>query len=228
MAWRFLSHRIDETTPLYGDQGHVVIERSRSVRGETCACTSKLALPGHVGTHIDAPRHFDASGACLEDYPADFWRCSSPWLIDCRAEPGAIIGLDDIGDALEAMPPGVDLLLLRTGFEAWRDKDANVYATQGPGVAPEVARWLRRCGQIRIFGIDFISVSSFTNRELGRQTHREFLCADGSGLAPVLLLEDMALSGLAAAPKEVWVVPLRFAEADGAPATVLAAVDTDG
>lgn len=224
MSWIYLSHRLDQATPLYGGGG-VAIERIRRLDDGDTANASALRLPAHAGTHLDAPHHFDAEGKSLDDFPAGFWRCVRPWLIDCPAQPGEILGLARLGEALEAVPPETDLLLLRTGFEAWRDKDPQTYAARGPGLAPEIADWLRRRRQLKILGFDFISVSSFMHREAGRQAHRAFLCAHDSGSAPILLLEDMALARMPGLPAEVWVVPLRFERADGAPVTVLASVD---
>ena len=52
--------------------------------------------------------------------------------------------------------------------------------------------------------MDFISLTSYQNREIGRMAHREFL---GSS-RPLLLIEDMDLSRLFQTPKKVTCLPL--------------------
>jgi arylformamidase len=65
--------------------------------------------------------------------------------------------------------------------------------------------------------MDFISISSLTDRETGRQAHRAFLEKD------ILIIEDMKLGELEDGPvlAEVVCLPLRFVNGDGAPCTIL-------
>ncbi len=223
-TWLYLNHVLSETTPLYGGKGGVRIARVRSiVKGDT-SNESELVLQAHSGTHMDAPRHFDAAGATLDSYAPDFWHATRPCLIEAPCEPGTVLDRSGLGTALDAVPKDCDLLLLRTGAERWRSAQPAVYAKQGPGVAPDVAHWLRRNRKLKFLGMDFISVSSFAHREIGRESHRAFLSPHESGNPPILLVEDMALARLVRAPQLVWVVPLCYTEADGAPVTVLATV----
>lgn len=223
MSWLYLSHVLREGTPLYGGVGRVTIERVRSMAEGDSSNNSGLALPAHAGTHVDAPRHFDPSGAALDDYPPDFWQSSYPFLLEVPSQPKEIIDFSRLRAALETVPIECDLLLLRTGAEAWRSREPARYVEQGPGVAPDVAYWLRRNRRLKFLGMDFISVSSFAHRQIGRDAHQAFLGSLGEGAAaPILLVEDMALSRLERAPRGVWIVPMRYDAADGAPATVLA------
>ena len=59
MSWIYLSHTLNEETPLYNDSGVVLLERKRKIlEGDSCNSTD-LSLPAHSGTHMDAPYHFD-------------------------------------------------------------------------------------------------------------------------------------------------------------------------
>jgi kynurenine formamidase len=222
MSWISLAHPLSETTPLYGGGDRVTIARVRSMAAGQTSNNSELALPAHAGTHIDAPRHFDPTGRTLDSYPADHWHAERPWLIDCVAEAGELLGLARLALDLEAIPLDCDLLLLRTGFEQRRATDPETYSLRGPGLAPEVCDWLRRHRRLRMLGLDFISVSSFSHRDEGRQAHRALLAAHDSGTEPILPVEDMALGRLATAPAESWIIPILFLEADGAPVTAVA------
>lgn len=224
MSWVYLSHVLKESTPLYGGKGKVVIERVRAIaNGDTCNNT-EISMPVHTGTHVDAPFHFDPEGRTLEDYPADYWYVSKPALVNCPAEPGMVLRMEHLKDKLEETSKDIDLLLLRTGAEEWRDTKQKEYCEQGVGLGTDVADWIRSNLNLKFIGLDFISVSSPLHREEGRSTHRALLGKTPSGSEPVMIIEDMALAALTHVPERVWVVPIRFSEADGAMATVLAQV----
>ena len=77
-----------------------------------------------------------------------------------------------------------------------------------------------------MIGFDFVSLSCFQARDLGRRAHRAFLAQRPDGLeevaAPILVIEDMHLAELDVAPRRVVIAPLMYDAADGAPVTVIA------
>ncbi len=214
---------MSDRTPLYGGTGQISIRQERSEASRSVS--SHLSMPGHVGTHIDAPKHFDERGKTLDQFPADFWISHRSMLIDVIVEPGEILELEKVGSQLQSIPHDCDLLLLRTGAEKWRKFDPEVYTKKGPGVGPGIAKWLRRNRRIKFLGLDFISVSSFSHREIGRAAHRELLSTNEEGLPPILPIEDMNLENLKAAPSLAIISPLLFENADGAPVMVLGEVN---
>lgn len=222
MTWIYLSHVLRETTPLYGGAGEIRINPTRSMKRGDTSNNSDLHFPAHAGTHVDAPRHFDPEGMTLDRYPLEYWHAERPWLVDCAADAGELLGLARLGNDVEKIPEDCDLLLLRTGFERWRSRDPEAYSLRGPGLAHDVCDWLRRNRRLKMLGLDFISVSSFAHREEGRRAHRALLAAHDSGAEPLLPVEDMALSRLATVPAELWIIPISFTEADGAPVTAIA------
>ncbi len=224
MSWIYLSHVLSNNTPLYGGNGQVKIERSRTINSGDSSNSSEISLPAHAGTHVDAPYHFDPDGTTLDGYMAEYWFNTKIWLIDVDSKPGEILNLSKIGPKLEMVPENCDLLLLRTGAESWRADNPKLYEKEGPGVGVDVALWLRKNRKLKFLGMDFISTSSFAHRELGREAHRAFLGADMNIAPPIMLVEDMALSKLEHKPNSVWIVPIRFSEADGAPVTVMAQI----
>lgn len=224
MSWVYLSHILTESTPLYGGKGKVKIERVRSISKGDTSNNTEISLSAHAGTHVDAPFHFDPQGKKLEDYPADYWYASKPALVNFPAEPGMILRMEHLEEKLHQIPKDVDLLLLKTGAEEWRNTQQDSYSEQGVGLGTDVASWLRRNLNLKFIGLDFISVSSPLHRQEGRATHKELLGKSSSYGEPIIIIEDMALAVLTSAPEQVWVVPIRFSEADGAMATVLAKV----
>ena len=114
-------------------------------------------------------------------------------------------------------------MLLRSGWSRIRDGDT--YCLSGPGIAPEVARTLReKLLNLRAIGMDWISVSSYADRESGRKTHRVFLDPDGPN-NPVLIIEDMDIPLELDRLKSVIVRPLRVEGIDSAPCTIIGIIE---
>jgi len=214
LVW--LSHIIAENTPLYGGVRDIIrIDRDLSLdSGDSCN-TSILNLHSHAGTHVDAPYHFISNGKTLHEFSPEVWVFNSPVILDVPVTPSGLLTTDALPFP-QSQQRNVDLVLIRTGFERHRSEDS--YWRDGPGLSPKLAEHLRQVyPDIRAIGVDFISISSFRYRDIGREAHRAFL---GRGL---LILEDMALSQIGDCNrlKKVIALPLRFASGDGAPCTVI-------
>jgi kynurenine formamidase len=208
----FLSHILDEKTPIYASKSKVTLERTRQMnKGDVCNEMS-WNFTNHAGTHVDAPRHFVKKGKTVDQYPAEGWVFDKVSLVNLhKVKPGEIITLAGFGK----LARDTQLVLIKTGFERYRGQKA--FWHNGPGLHPELAAWLKKmCPHIRAVGMDIISVSSIQNRELGRAAHREFLGRD------ILLIEDMKLSVLKSVPQKVLVAPVRVKDGDAAPCCVFA------
>ena len=231
------SYPLSKTTPFYGNSQSVSIRPSRSITAGDTANTSHLEFSNHSGTHIDAPYHFDEDGKKITDYTLDFWRCQKVLCIESPSLPEAKeqLGILQFEDALEFVTEGfkktyeqensaleIEAILWKTGWCQRRGEDA--YATAGPGIAAELAEYLReKFPNLRFLGFDLISLSSFANREAGREAHRAFLCHE----RPILPIEDMDLRNLPKkydALQNLLISPLFIQEGDGAPVTVWAEI----
>jgi arylformamidase len=210
----WLSHIIDNETPLYGGQKEGIrIETDKSIdAGDSCN-TSKIQMPVHAGTHVDAPRHFLVDGKCVDAFEAEHWVFRNPFVVSIHVSPGQIIQPEDL---VKGLPKKTDLCLFKTGFEKLRKSDT--YWKNGPGIVPEVAEFLKEsCPGIKAIGMDFISISSLAARDLGRQAHRAFLERD------ILIIEDMKLGEIKKGGElaEVICLPLRVTNGDGAPCSII-------
>ena len=213
--WLRLSHVLTASTPAYGGGAGLVVGPTRMMSsGDSCNAVS-LSFPNHLGSHVDAPRHFVANGRTVDSYGAGEWVFTQPVLLDIPAEPGEILTTTRFAAALGEHNDG-DLLLVRTGFENRREED--VYWAESPAFAADLADFLRgRLPSLSAIGFDTISLSSYRHRDLGRSAHRAFL---GAGLR---VFEDLALAVVPshAALEAVVALPLLFDNADGAPCTVI-------
>jgi len=158
---------------------------------------SSFAASCHVGTHLDAPRHIDATAGGLETIPLE-----------------RLIGLADVVTvtaelvAPEHLPagwsPATARVLLRTDSHP-------LGAPIGPGFAAIDARlvhWLADRG-VLLVGIDTPSVDPFDSH--GLPAHRA-LAARG-----ITWIEGLWLGGVAAGRYELVALPMAIARSEAAP-----------
>jgi len=213
---RFLSYALEESIPVYGKKNiHLDITAVKSLaNGDSCN-TYRFSMENHWGTHIDTPAHFFQDAKTITDYRADFWIFKSPCVIKLSCGKNSVIKLKDIEGRLSKKH---DSLFIKTGFSRFRGKKE--YSFYNPAVSPEVGFYLRnKMPNIRAIGFDFISLGSFQNRDLLRQSHRAFLDPRGKG-RPIVVIEDMDLSSGLFGLKSVLVAPLRIKRIDSAPCVV--------
>lgn len=166
---------------------------------------SRLVMGTHTGTHVDAPLHFfdgrpGADALALE-------------LLIGRAR---VIDLPHRGGITEKHLAGAGLredlrVLLRTPNSAlWNSSDGfhsdYTYITEGG------AKFLVDQG-VKVVGVDYLSVEEF--KKAGAPAHRALL---GAG---VIVIEGLNLSDVDAGQYEMYCLPLRLANGDGAPARVV-------
>lgn len=218
MGFVYLSYELNENTPVYGNGTSLKREEQKDMtQGDSCN-TQVWHLSNHIGTHVDAPRHFSKKGKSLDQYPADFWVCHHICLLELPAVTARqILGKHHFMDF--DIPKNTDLLLIQTGF--WKKRGQREYMLENPGFDPDLADFFRsKCPELKMIGFDGISLSSFASRDIGRKSHTAFLDHD----APILIVEDMDLSGLdkKSSVHQVMVCPIRVEGSDAAPCTVIA------
>jgi arylformamidase len=162
----YLSYSLSSRTPLFGNgRGIKLVDDKQQRSGDSCN-TMNWAFPDHAGTHIDAPLHFSINGKSISDYPAEFWFFNSVEIVDisehvCDAQ---LIEPDIFPNFVNQSP---DLVLLKTGYGKRRESDS--YTISPPGVSENVAYWIRdHYPNVRVVGMDLISVSSFAIRSAGK------------------------------------------------------------
>ena len=215
----FLSHVIHGDTPMYADEGAFSRTMLKSIHDGDTANSERWSMNNHTGTHIDCPRHFYKGAKSLTDFAAEFFIVDRAFHVDLAdlCSPGLVFTPSHF--ETRSIPPDIQALLLKTGFESYRGD--RVYWEEGPGYAEELADYFRRrFKQLRFFGFDSISLTSLQNRPLGKRAHLAFLGGD----APILPIEDMHLADLASASRirRLTVAPLQVDQADGSPVTVIA------
>jgi len=216
MMYQFLSHIYTRKQPAYGGTAEVKIDQIKSINAGDTSNVSQFIMQNHWGTHVDGPNHFFENGKKIVDYPPEFWFFAKPQVIEVKLNQGEILAP---GNWLNSIRRDTDILLFQSGWCKRRNDKS--YTTENPGIHPDVGFYLRKnFPNLRMIGIDWISLSSYLDRELGREAHRAFLDPKGAN-KPILIIEDMDLSGNFDRLAAVWVVPIRMGQLDSAPCTVI-------
>ncbi len=217
MKTLFLSHFLEENTPGYGGSSGVKIRHVSKISEGASSNSQEWTLSNHIGTHIDLPAHFDDKGERLETFSSDDWVFTRPYLINISPKEGEILFPDE---TFQKIPLDTDFLIIKTGFQKYRNE--TLYWQNNPGLSPELGQWLRKeRPNLKCLGFDFISITSYSNRPLGRIAHKSFLGVDEKTKS-LRVIEDMNLASLTSTPKQVVVAPLMIKNADGTQVTVVA------
>lgn len=152
---------IDLTLVLGGDQitpvpGLIGVETSPLQTHQSHArSNTKLTMPTHIGTHVDAPYHFIESGTTLENVPLEKF-IGPGLLLDLRetSKSKTAISLQDIDSALDGKIINPEqILILFTGWTSLKSGAAEYYS-DGPYLSNEAANYLVK-QNIKSVAIDF-------------------------------------------------------------------------
>jgi kynurenine formamidase len=230
-----LSHPFDAQTIYWPTEEGFKLEKEQAGvtdKGYYYA-SNKFSAPEHGGTHIDAPRHFSASGNTLDQVPLE-QLMGNAILIDvtrqCDANRDYLISVDDFNtwEKQHGQIPDGAIVLLRTGFaKYWPDRvkymgtdergAAAVAKLHFPGLSPDAARWITASRSIKAIGLDTPSI------DYGQSTLFES--------HQVLFAKNIPafenLGDLSALPAEgffVIAMPMKIAAGSGGPLRVAAFV----
>ena len=215
---QYLSYIIDEQTPTYGNRDSVKLIKKSSLANDEPANNTHIQTTTHVGTHVDMPYHFFEDGQTIRDFEASFWFFTNPLFVEIT--PKDFVVHDELINKLTPIDnkSRYDILIVKTGM--CNKRDHSDFGEKNVGFAPEISDYLRNnFPNVRIFGFDSVSVSSFQARMIGREAHRAFL----NPKHPIILLEDMDLKDITnnTVINELIISPLRISQSDGIPVTIM-------
>lgn len=213
MEIRDLSLAVDEETsvppklPTFR-QGRVVRHEESNYESDFMATTT------HIGTHMDAPYHFDSEGRKIGDIPLEETiRPTKRADVRGVAAAEAEITLDQVETALPAPVEEGEFLFVHTG---WADEHAGTQAFYGenPYYAEEIAEYVVETGARGL-----ITDAAIDPGDEGYRNHYTLLEAD-----KVIVENVVNCEGL---PEQfrTYVVPMRLADGDGAPARVFVVLE---
>jgi len=202
---------IDISAPIYSGMVHwpdnpaVRIERMQDLSHGDTANVSKIEMGAHTGTHMDAPRHFLADGAGLDEMPLD--ATIGPARVIRIEHPQAILPAELEGHNLQAG----ERVLFRTqnSEHCW---NTDQFIEDFVYISAAAAQFIVD-RQVRMVGVDYLSVGGFVHD--GVETHQILLSAG------IWLIEGLNLAAVEPGAYELVCLPLRIVGADGAPARAI-------
>ena len=158
----------------------------------------KMTTSIHMGTHIDAPFHFDDNGLKVLDLPIDLY-IGRALVID-------VSGHESIGkEELESIDfGGAERILLKTGSRS----DLTVFPEVFTYLRADIGPLLKERG-VRLIGVDTPSVDPETSKLV--DAHHSL---NNNG---VMILENIVLETVEPGDYELIALPLPLADADGSP-----------
>ena len=231
--WVDLTHSFGADTIFWPTEKGFQFDRGNN--GQTAKgyyyAANRFTTAEHGGTHLDAPRHFSATGQTAEEIPIDRF-VGEAVVIDVRSKCDANPIYEITADDLVAWEGAhrrqlVDVIvLLETGWASrWPDREAylgtDLHGAEGvahlqfPGLAPDAARWLAAHRRVKAIGIDTASIDH------GPSTHfvsHQVLCG-----ANIPVIENVAaLDSVPATGAFVVALPMKIAGGSGGPVRIIA------
>ncbi|EOS58227.1 hypothetical protein C814_02413 [Anaerotruncus sp. G3(2012)] len=221
--YRRLSYTLNVRDHAFPGAPTMRIEPFESMQKGDRLNTYNVTLFNHFGTHMDGPNHFNGQGRQLYELELSTFIFEKPLLVDIPKGRGELVEPEELMRFDEAIR-AADLLLVRSGSSAMRASDNRAYSEEGPAISARAAELIvERYQNLKAVGMDWISLSSPLHLEDGIRAHQIML--GKTGAEPVLIIEDIDLSGLDPDTLEtVFALPLFIEGIDSAPVTILAKI----
>jgi len=205
---------IDLTINLSNDIKGVEISQARTLV-EDGWNASWYKIYSHVGTHMDAPFHFEVSDVTIDQIPVG--RFITPaWIVDATdTGPQGMIELRHLGVLLAEFNPG-ESLIIKTGWSSKLGTDE--YRDELPRISVEFAEWCVE-NQVNILAVEPPSVADVNDLPEVTMIHEILLGGN------VIIVEGLTnLDQISKAKVTLIAMPLKIKNGDGAPARVVAII----
>lgn len=172
-----------------------------------------LHLYSHVGTHMDAPLHFNVTEQTIDTIPPERL-ITKAWVVHLKdVQPNSLITIADIEPIADKIQKG-DSVLLHTG---WSKKlHTPAYRDKLPRISEALAHWFGK-KEIGLLGVEPPSVADVNNLEEVTKIHTILMKND------IIIVEGLTnLDQLTKDHVTLISLPLKVENGDGAPARILA------
>jgi len=207
VGWIDVTATLDPArTPVYQGDAPMKFDFLKDMRKGDKFTLSVYSMGAHSGTHIDAPMHFIANGAPIDQVPLTAL-VGSARIIDIPVSVQAI----DAAELNRHDWKGTTRVLFRTRstLRGWMD---SAFHKDFAYIAPDAAQLLADAGVVLV-GVDYISAEQFGAP--APRTHQILL---GKGIP---IVEGLDLRAVQAGDYDLIVLPLKVRGHEGAPARAI-------
>ncbi|XP_010057249.2 cyclase-like protein 2 [Eucalyptus grandis] len=205
-----ISHRLTSDMPSWESEDGLgqFLRLAASMKNGSLANGSEMKLPVHTGTHVDAPGHvfdhyFDAG---FDVDTLDLAVLNGPaLLVDVPRDKNLTA---EVMESLH-IPKGVRRVLFRTLNTDRRLMYKKAFDTSYVGFMRDGAKWLVENTDIKLVGIDYLSVAAYDD---AIPSHLVFLES-----REIILVEGLKLEDVPVGVYTVHCLPLRLLGAEGSP-----------
>ncbi|HEY2852037.1 MAG TPA: cyclase family protein [Gemmatimonadaceae bacterium] len=204
-GWIDVTTTLDSsTTPVYQGDAPMSFAFLKDMRRGDPLTLSAYSLGAHSGTHVDAPMHFIAGGASVDQIP-----------IDRLIGPARVIEIADDVQAIDAAElakhdwRGAPRVLFRTrsSIRGWMSQPN--FHRDFAYIAADAAQLLADAN-VQLVGIDYLSAEQFAAP--APRAHQILL---GKGIP---IVEGLSLVSVHAGDYDLIVLPMKVGGHEGAPA----------
>jgi len=211
--WRDLTHHLDTDVPRAEVFPVPLFRKIRSLPEDPLNVT-EMGMVVHIGTHVDAPRHFFSDGPAFHEIPPDRL-CGTGVVLSIEKGGNELITAADLEAHAGLIRPG-DIVAINTG---WSRHARSEQYHDHPHLCPQAAQWLVD-HKVKLAAFDIPTPDLPIGRrspDFNWPVHHILL---GHG---VLVSENLTgLSALNNQRVEFVFAALNIVESDGAPARVFA------
>lgn len=161
----------------------------------------------HLGTHVDAPRHFINDGRTVEQLPLEV--LTGPCYV-VQLPDGVEAITSEVLERTEITSEMKRILFGTRNSKLWA-KGETEFQTDFVAITEDGAEWLVERG-IQLVGVDYLSVAPYSDPI---PTHLILLKAG------VVVIEGLNLSNVMRGFYDLYCLPLKIAGSDGAPARAI-------
>lgn len=225
-----LSYTLNEKTPYWPGANYQPFELRTIATLEKDGVLSKvLTFPEHLGTHLDAPNHFEADRPSVDQIPAEDLFAPGVVIditVQAEQDPDYMLSRDDVmrWEEEHGPVPRNAVVLTHTGWgRFWtnydRYKNQDVLGTMHfPGVSAEAAQYLVDERDVRGIGIDTLSIDPGNSRDF--PVHHVLNGARRYILENVARLENLP-------PRDFYLIvaPIKVETGTGGPTRIFAVMN---
>jgi len=194
-----ISPPIDSSSPVFPGDTPFQMKWSAQIAADCPVNVSAITLSPHVGSHADAPLHYDPEGAAIGQ--VDLQTYIGPCRVIHAIGVGPLITVQHLAHQLHNVP---ERLVLRT----YATFPTHQFDSQLTAFAPETLHALADLG-VKLIGIDSASIDPANSKTLdSHQVIRQ---------RNMRVLENLQLDHIEQGDYELIALPLKLMSADASP-----------